>query len=455
MSVRKAFVVCAVMLCAGAASATEGVNQPMLTKPTPEQLAWQDLELGMFFHFDIPVFTELDEGDWQRAGKLDPNVYNPAKLDTNQWMEAARAMGARYTVLVAKHCSGFLSWQSDLYPYGVRQSKWRDGKGDVVRDYVESCRKHDIKPGIYASVSANAYWEVSNPGLVNWGKGGDDVKQAEYARMCERMLTELWGNYGPLFEVWFDGGALPPQQGGPDLVPILKRLQPKAMVFQGPAATIRWIGNERGVAEYPCWATVTHLDAAGSGDLDGTIWQPGECDVPIRNHDWFWHTDAEHKLYSLDELVDMYYRSVGRNCNLLINANIDRDGLVPAADMQRYREFGAEIRRRFGKSLAETHGEGEVVELALAKATTIDHVIVMERISEGERVREYVVEGMANGGWKELCRGVSIGHKRIERFEPIEVTRVRLRCTKSAATPLIRKLAVSHVGAGRGSDGGA
>jgi alpha-L-fucosidase len=447
MFFRTAFALGLTVLCAGALIAAQGEKTAMIPKPTPEQLAWQDMELGMFFHFDIPVFTDLDEGDWQRAGNLDPNIYNPAKLDTNQWMEAAQAMGAGYTVLVAKHCSGFLSWQSGLYPYGVKQSKWRDGKGDVVRDYVRSCRKYDVKPGIYASVSANAHWEVSNPGLVNWGKGGDDARQAQYARMCERMLTELWGNYGPLFEVWFDGGALPPQQGGPDLVPILKRLQPAAMVFQGPAATIRWIGNERGVAGYPCWATVIHLDAAGNGDPDGAIWQPGECDVPIRNHDWFWHPNADHKLYSLDDLIDMYYRSVGRNCNLLVNVNINRDGLVPAADMQRYREFGAEIKRRFGKSLAETHGEGDAVELALEKPATIDHVIIMERIADGERVREYVVEGMTNGEWKELCRGISIGHKRIERFEPVEVSRVRLRCTKSVAEPLIRKLAVYNVSA--------
>jgi alpha-L-fucosidase len=425
---------------------SQGANQPMLVTPTPEQVAWQDKELGMFFHFDIPVFTDLGEGDWQRAGGLDPNLYNPVKLDTDQWMEAAKAMGATYTVFVAKHCSGFLSWQSELYPYGVRQSQWRDGKGDVVRDYVRSCRKYGIEPGIYASVSANAHWEVTNPGLVNWGRGGDDVKQAAYARVCERMLTELWGNYGPLFEVWFDGGALPPDRGGPDLVPILKRLQPHAMVFQGPAATIRWIGNEDGVAGYPCWATVAHLDAAGNGDPNGTIWQPGECDVPIRNHDWFWHPDAEHKIYSLDELIDMYYRSVGRNCNLLINANIDRNGLVPAADMQRYREFGAEIRRRFGQSLAETEGRGDVVELALPKPTLIDHVIIMEQITEGQRVREYVVQGFAGGEWRELCRGSSVGHKRIQRFAPVDVTKVRWRSLKSVGDPLIRKLAAYYVG---------
>jgi alpha-L-fucosidase len=124
---------------------------PALVKPTPEQAAWQDLELGMFYHFDINVFTDAGEGAWHNQGGLDPSLYNPAKLSTDQWLEAAKALGAKYSVFVAKHCTGFLSWQSDLYPYGVKQSKWRDGKGDVVKDYIASCKKQGVKPGLYCS----------------------------------------------------------------------------------------------------------------------------------------------------------------------------------------------------------------------------------------------------------------------------------------------------------------
>jgi alpha-L-fucosidase len=120
-------------------------------KPTPEQVAWQDLEIGMFYHFDINVFTDAGEGAWQNQGGLDPSLYNPAMLSTDQWLEAAKALGAKYSVFVAKHCTGFLSWQSDLYPYGVKQSKWRDGKGDVVKDYIASCKKQGVKPGLYCS----------------------------------------------------------------------------------------------------------------------------------------------------------------------------------------------------------------------------------------------------------------------------------------------------------------
>lgn len=436
-----------VLLWQGTALFAGDAQPSAAARPTPEQAAWQDLEVGMFFHFDIPVFTEHGEGDWARCGRLDPNLFNPEKLDTDQWMQAARAIGAGYTVYVAKHCSGFLSWQSDLYPYGVKQSKWRGGKGDVVADYVRSCRKAGLQAGLYASVTANAHWEVNNPGLVGWGKGGDADKQARYVAMSERMLAELWSRYGPLGEIWFDGGALPPGKGGPDLVPLQRKLQPHAMVFQGPASTIRWIGNEDGVAAYPCWATVKGRDDAGAGDPAGSLWQPGECDVPVRNHDWFWHPGREHSLYSLEQLVDMYYRSVGRNCNLLLNANIDRNGLVPEADMKRYREFGQEIRRRFGRPLAQTAGEGDTVELDLRTPTRVDHAIVMERITEGERVRQYVIEGLAGGQWKELARGESIGHKKIDRFPRTEVTRVRWRSLKSVARPLIRQLAVYDVDA--------
>ncbi len=431
--------------CLGA----EGGVAEAAALPTPrtQQARWQDMELGMFFHFDLPIYKP--GWDWRSwRDKPTPEMYNPSRLNTDQWMEAAKAMGAKYAVFVAKHCSGFLQWQSDLYPYGVKQSPWRNGKGDVVRDFVDSCHKYGIKPGLYASVTANGYLEVDNPGLVNRGKGGDPAAQARYVKICEQMLTELWSRYGDLFEIWFDGGALPVEKGGPDLVPIYEKYQPNAIVFQGPAASIRWIGNERGVAAYPCWATVPNRqDYHGPGDPNGRYWLPGECDVPVRNHDWFWKPDSAHKLYSLDELMDMYYRSVGRNCNLLLNANPNPEGLIPEPDFQRYVEFGNEIRRRFDRPLAQTEGRGSAVELELSKPSAIDHVIIMEDIRQGERIRSYQIEGLTGPNtWQTLCEGQSVGHKRIQQFDPVAVAKVRVRTIKSVAEPLVRKLAVYHAG---------
>ena len=218
------------------------------------------------------------------------------------------------------------------------------------------------------------------------------------------------------------------------------------MVFQGPAATIRWIGNERVVAPYPCWATVPNTsDYNGPGDPDGSRWLPGECDVPVRNHEWFWAPDDEHKLYSLDDLLDMYYQSVGHNCNLLLNANPGPDGLVPAADFQRYVEFGRELDRCFVTPLAETQGTGALLELALDRPEIVDHVSITEEIA--------TANASVNTGWKAwsvptagmLCDGVSIGHKRIQRFDSVEVAAIRPRITQSVAEPQIRSLALYRV----------
>jgi len=421
-------------------------NEPSLATPTPQQLAWQDLELGLFIHFDMVTYT----GQTKPRSPADVNTYNPTKLDTDQWLETAKSMGAKYAVFVAKHCTGFLSWQSDAYPYGVRQTAWRGGKGDVVRDFIASCKKYDIKPGLYASVSSTAWWGVDNPGVIKWG----DKKQKDYIKACELMMTELWSNYGPLTEIWFDGGVLPPERGGPNLIPILRKHQPDAVVFQGPdLGGIRWIGNERGVAGYPCWSTVKKLNDHGPGDPSGTIWNPGECDVPLPGHGWFYRGEAkpgkpsqQQQEEMLNRLMDMYYRSVGRNCNLLLNATPDTTGLIPESLVPHYANFGKEIRRRFDKPVAETKGVGETVELTLRTPTKIDHVVIAEEIAYGERVRAYGIEGLIPGNkWQKLCDGISIGHKRIQQFAPIEVAKLRFRATKSVATPKIRRLAAFHV----------
>lgn len=434
-------------MAAAAAGATDTASQASdgLVLPTSEQVAWQDMEIGMFIHYDMPVFAAgWDHRQYDK--RPDASVFNPTHLSTDQWLEAARALGARYAVLTAKHGSGFMLWQTDLYPYGMKQSPFLGGKGDIVRDFVRSCKKAGVHPGLYAHMGCNGYLEVDNPGLVNRGRGGDPVKQARYARMCEQMVTELWSRYGKLTEIWFDGGVLDPEKGGPDIVPIVKKLQPKAIIFQGPVASIRWIGNEDGVAPDPCWATVDQTrDYNGPGIPDGARWLPGECDVPIRRSTWMWQPNTEDQLFSVDELMDRYYRSVGHNCNLLLNANPGPDGLIPDADMRRYREFGDEIRRRFGHPLAQTRGHGAVVALRLRQPHSIDHVIVQEDIAQGERVREYVVEGMAGGDWRKLCGGQSIGHKRIYRFDPVTVEQVRIRVLQSVCEPQIRNLSVFDV----------
>jgi alpha-L-fucosidase len=414
-----------------------------LPRPTVEQARWQDYEVGIFYHYDVNAFKP----GWNHRNYDDfpkPEIFNPTHLDMQQWMAAAKALGAKYAILTAAHGSGFMLWQSDAYAYGLKQSPWKNGQGDIVKEFVDACRSNDVSPGLYCHMRVNGWWQVDHPGFVNRGQGGDPALQAKYAAAKLKQVEELWGNYGPLAEIWFDGG-MPDSQAGYDVLPYAKKLQPQAVVFGGgncPVETIRWIGGETGKAAYPCWATGVNPFDAQRGSPDGKDWCPGEADVDLLGGGWMWSPDSDGKLLSLEQLMEIYYASVGNNCNLLINAAPGPDGLIPEAQLQRLHAFGQEIQRRFGKSLAETSGEGNMVELRLGQPRTIDHVTLMEKITEGERVREYVVEGKAGGEWQKIGGGTCIGHKRIERIAPIMVSAVRLRVLKSVGTPLIRKLAV-------------
>jgi len=454
---RREFLATLATGAAMAAAGRAGDEAPSLPRPLPRQLAWQDAEVGALFHFDMPLFGPRPWNPRDAIHKVfDPKLYNPTKLDTNQWLQVASDMGARYAILTATHFNGFLQWQSDIYPYGVKQAAWRGGKGDLVADFVASCRRYKIKPGIYLSCFRNAWWKVDRY-RVNYGKGGPEQKR--FARTCERMVEELCSRFGPLFQIWFDAGLISPEEGGPDVLPIVDRLQPNMVFYHSPQRREhRWIGNEAGYAGYPCWATMPDLETAEKahkgrvqysrklllhGDPDGTLWSPAMVDTVLRNHHWVWKPNTERSINPLAKLVKFYNQSVGRNSNLVLGLTPDPTGLVPEPDAKRCAEFGREIRRRFSKPVAETKGEGEEITLRLPKPATIDHVVIMERIAEGERVRAYEVEGLVPGGrWEKLCDGISIGHKRIQAIERREVAGVRLKITRSVARPLIRSLAV-------------
>ncbi len=428
-----------------------------LVKPLPRQKMWQDCEVGAIFHFDMPLFAPGGRTHRNSIRETwNPGTYNPTKLDTDQWIAAAKAMGARYAIFTATHFNGFLQWQSDLYPYGVKQASWRSGKGDVVHDFVNSCRNAGILPGLYMSCFRNAYWKVDRY-RVNYGKGGPG--QAAFARTCEKMFEQLCSRYGDLIQIWFDAGNISPEDGGPDLVPIADRYQPNMVFYHCPERREhRWIGNEHGSAAYPCWATMPNLESAEKlhkgktpnwrqllqhGDPDGRLWSPGMADMTLRNHYWFWRPNTEKKIESVDRLVRCYYESVGRNCNLVVGLTPDPTGLLPEPDVRRCVEFGAAIRTRFGRPIAETDGRGSQITLELPAPAKIDHVVLMEAIESGERIRKYIVEASVEGDrWVSICDGSSVGHKRIQQFKPVEVAKIRLRITESIAKPQIRKLAV-------------
>jgi alpha-L-fucosidase len=404
--------------------------------PSPAQRAWQDLQVGMFIHFAPNTWQEREYDD--RSTPL--SAINP-DIDTDQWVATAAGLGATYVVLVAKHAGGFCLWQTATTDYSIKNTAWRGGRGDVLADLAASCARRDLRLGVYLSPRDDAQ------GAANAGRCATPERQAAYDLLYRQQLTELLTRYGPIVELWLDGSSVVPTG---DLV---RRYAPDAMVFQGPQATIRWVGNEDGFAPYPAWNGLARADAATGiatalhGDPDGDVWMPLEVDVSLRRPNWFWSTQNHVNLLSVDQLLEIYYRSVGRGAQLLLNVTPDRTGHIPAADAARVREFGDEVRRRFGTPLAETAGMGRVPTLRLPEARRVDHVVLQEDLAGGERVRAYRIEGLVDGAWTLLGTGSAIGHTRIHPVGPVTASALRVDCTRSAGPPLLRRLAVFDTGA--------
>ena len=421
--------------------------------PTKEHAAWADAETGVLIHFDMPVFEPSYSFRDQWGYTPSTEKFNPTDLNTDQWLETASKAGAKYAVLTTKHCSGFCLWPTKAHDYHIGNSPWKNGNGDVVGDFIRSCAKFNIKPGFYYSSVTNAYLNVDNPGFV---RSGIREEQERYNRIVEQQLTELWSNYGKLFEIWFDGGYLSKERGGGDVLSLLKKLQPDAVVFQGPESSkpLRWVGNEHGHAPYPCWGTNDFIsDSDGvharkdlCGNPYGRIWCPAEADTPIRSRakafqcGWFWKEGEDHLVVPVEELVEYYCDTVGRNCNLLMGMVIDKRGLCPDKDAENFAEFGREVNRLFGHPFAKTSGEGDVLEIKLDRPEKITHAVIMEDISQGEKVLSYKLEAFDGKAWIELSEGSCIGHKRIERLPETICRSFRIRCLKTKGTPIFRSV---------------
>ncbi len=419
-----------------------------MAMPSARQLEWADMELGVIIHHLMDIYNPDYKGFKTRGVRthMPPEIFAPMQLDTDQWLAAAQAAGARYAVLVANHCTGFSLWPTRVNDYSVARSPWRGGRGDIVRDFVDSCARYGLKPGLYYSTGCNGYYDI-NDEVVRPGTPEYDA----YARIVERQLTELWTQYGELFEIWFDGGTIPVELGGPDAAALLERYQPGAICFQGPpghAHNVRWVGNERGLAPENCWSATDYgedayegvdTSRAGEGDPDGRHWWPAECDMGNRRQDafgggWGWRAGEQDKAYTPQELLDCYCRSVGRNANLLLGMAINRDGLFE--DAAQFEAFGALLRRTFGRALAECAGEGLRVELELPDAP-LNYVVIQEDQARGHAVRGFRV--LLDG--RELYAGECIGHKRILPVAGARGRTLALEVTRAAARPAIRRLA--------------
>lgn len=420
--------------------------------PSKAQVRWADAEIGVMYHLDMQVFEP--EYEFRQNWNYQPDVskFNPKELDTDQWIKSAKAAGATYAVLVAKHCSGFSLWPTKAHSYSVKNAPWKKGQGDIVKEFIASCKKYGVKPGLYASASANAFMKVDNPGLV---LSGNAQEQEKYKEVVKTQLTELWSQYGELFEIWFDGGVLPPDKGGIDMHALVKKYQPNAVAFQGPYGyqnNIRWVGNEDGVAPYPCWSRADSTTSATglvqikglNGNPEGAFWCPGEADFPLRNHafqgGWFWKAGEDGKIRTVADLRNRYDETVGRNTNMILGIVVDDRGLVPDADVKRLEEFGNEIKDRFAKSLGQATGQKNELIINFAGIKPVRDVIIEEDISRGERIRAYRLYGKEGNTWKQIAEGTSVGHKRIEVLKDGKYAGIKLEIVKSDGKPNVRKL---------------
>ncbi len=426
--------------------------------PNKRQLAWQEAELGVVFHYDLHVFDgkRYEQGSNRISPFPNYQLFNPDSLNTDQWIKAAKDAGAKFAILTATHETGFALYQSDVNPYCLKALNWRDGKGDVVRDFVNSCRKYGIKPGIYLGIRWNSFFGVHNF-KVNGEGEFRELRQLYYNKMVEGMVKEICTNYGELFEIWFDGGADHPDNGAPDVLPIVQLYQPNCLFYHNSQlAEARWGGSELGTVPYPCWATFpNYYSHAGDtpqetigvlkhGDPNEMYWMPAMSDAPLRGingrHEWFWEPGDKENIFPTDKLVDMYYNSVGHNSTLILGLTPNPHGLMPAGDVTRLKEFGDEIKRRFSNPIATTSGKGTKLVLKLPEKQAVNHIVIQEDIRFGERVRKYKVEAFSNGKWNPVCEGEVVGNKRIQQFETVNTNKLRLVVTESDDEPVFKSI---------------
>jgi alpha-L-fucosidase len=441
-------------------------NDVSIPIPTQAQLTWQNAGLVAVFHYDLHVFD--GEKYNQQKNRITPitdyNIFNPKNLDTDQWIKAIKDAGFKIAILTATHETGFALYQSDVNPYCLKAVKWRDGKGDIVKDFVESCRKYGVKPGIYIGIRWNSFYGIHDFKVHGEGQFAEN-RQKHYNRICEGMVEELMSRYGDLAIVWFDGGAHGPEKGGPDVLTAFKKYQSNCIFYHNTQrADIRWGGSESGTVPYPSWGTFpfpyshsanqdvifkNNFQLLKEGDRDGKYFMPAMSDAPLRGyngrHEWFWEPGDEEHVFPLENLMNMYYNSVGHNSSLILGLTPDADGLMPEPDVHRLKEFGDEIKRRFSNPIASASGNGNTINLKLPKKQKVNQIVLMEDIAKGERVRRFILEGKTKKGWQTIFEGSCIGHKFIHRFNSVEVSAIRLTILESKGEPEISEISAFYI----------
>ena len=424
------------------ATAAEKIEMASRLVPTPQQLEWQRMELTAFLHFGVNTFTGREWGD----GTEDPAIFNPTSLDCEQWVRTLKESGFKMAIITAKHHDGFCLWPTKTTRHSVASSSWKGGKGDVVRELRDACKKYGIKFGVYLS-----------PWDRNASCYGDSPA---YNQFFIEQLTELLTNYGEVHEVWFDGANGEGPNGKKQIydwdaiLKTIRRLQPKAVTaIMGD--DVRWVGNEKGIGRETEWSATAltpgiyprsgeqnkELGIFGKAkDLGGRdivaratelFWYPSEVDVSIRPG-WFYHADQDKQVKSLNHLTDIYFKSVGYNSVLLLNIPPDLRGLINENDVQRLKEFSSYLKKTFARNYVlkgneAWHGtSGTVRQYDIQKEALVNAFMIQEDIYKGQRVESFLVEAYKDGSWIHMAEGTTVGYKRLVRFSDTRPERIRV-----------------------------
>lgn len=459
---------------------------PLLPLPEQKQVDWQRMETYAFIHFGLNSFCDREWG----YGDTDPKMFNPKRLDCEQWVKTLIAAGMKGVILTAKHHDGFCLWPFEGNDYNVSKSPWRNGKGNVVKELSEACKKHGLKFAVY---------------LSPWDRSRADYGSPSYVDYFHSQLRDLLTNYGPVFEVWFDGAnGGDGYYGGardkrtidrknyynyPRIYQILDSLQPQAVVFSDGGPGCRWVGNEKGFAGETNWAFIPkntvypgypNYPELQFGYPDGDQWTAAECDVSIRPG-WFYHPEEDDKVKSPEQLADLYYRSVGHNATLLLNFPVDRNGLINPIDSANAVNFHKLIQRELGNNLvagmkpkvsnerggqftaqALTDGSWDTywatgdgvtsadITFTFKKARKMNRIMLQEYIPLGQRVKKFAVEWLdKNGTWKAVEQGeetTTIGYKRLLRFLTVETKGLRVHILDSRGPICMNNIGVYYGG---------
>jgi alpha-L-fucosidase len=404
-------------------------------RPSTLQVEWQQMETNAFLHFSINTFTGKEWGD----GTEDPRLFNPAKFDARQWIKALKDAGFKMAIITAKHHDGFCLWPSAYTEYSVKNSPWKNGHGDVIKEVADACREYGIKFGVY---------------LSPWDRHEKTYGTPAYNDYYENQLRELLTNYGAISEVWFDGAKGEKEKAMEydfdGYWRLVKQLQPNAIIYSAVGPDVRWVGNEKGNAGDTCWSMITPDGMAPgkpkpaylhSGDPNGAKWMAAETDVSIRKG-WFWRASEDNTLRSPANLVNLYYQSVGRNSLLLLNVPPNSEGLLDSGDIQAIKGFHAILEETFAtnflvkkvsKKLADNNlhtyvrlKEGRPLVIDLKGPLIFDRIMMQENIYDGQNIGQGVWEYWDGASWKTIAGFSTVGYKRLLRFGAIRASKIRL-----------------------------